>query len=139
MDYCALGSLRDALELAGRALKEKEIATVCASALEGLDYLHKNNIIHRDMKAANLLMDDSGGVKLGDFGVSQQLLSTISKSGTIVGTPHWMAPGLSPPNTSPFPPLSSLIYKQSVRILPDYPIVRLSSRHPTIAQQTSGR
>jgi len=92
MDYCALGSLRDALELAGRSLKEKEIATVCASALEGLDYLHKNNIIHRDMKAANLLMDDSGGVKLGDFGVSQQLLSTISKSGTIVGTPHWMAP-----------------------------------------------
>jgi hypothetical protein len=35
MDYCALGSLRDALELAGRPLKEKEIATVCASALEG--------------------------------------------------------------------------------------------------------
>ena len=36
MDYCALGSLRDALELAGRPLKEKEIATVCASALEGM-------------------------------------------------------------------------------------------------------
>lgn len=92
MDYCALGSIRDALELAGRSLKEKEIATVCASALEGLDYLHKNNIIHRDMKAANLLMDESGGVKLADFGVSQQIFSTIAKSGTIVGTPHWMAP-----------------------------------------------
>ena len=40
MDYCALGSLRDALELAGRPLKEKEIATVCASALEGISMWH---------------------------------------------------------------------------------------------------
>jgi serine/threonine protein kinase len=39
-------------------------------------------------------MDESGGVKLADFGVSQQLFSTIAKSGTIVGTPHWMAPGI---------------------------------------------
>lgn len=38
-------------------------------------------------------MDESGGVKLADFGVSQQIFSTIAKSGTIVGTPHWMAPG----------------------------------------------
>lgn len=39
-----------------------------------------------------MLLDESGGIKLGDFGVSQQLFSTIAKSGTIVGTPHWMAP-----------------------------------------------
>ncbi len=59
--------------------------------------------------AANLLMDENGGVKLADFGVSQQLFSTLSH-GTVVGTPHWMAPGTlyyrylflhsSPPNRS---------------------------------------
>jgi len=98
MDYCAWGSLRDALELCQRPLKEREIAAVCAAAVKGLVYLHGLKIIHRDVKAANLLLDENGVVKLADFGVSQQkLFSTLcgcdNKAGsTVVGTPHWMAP-----------------------------------------------
>jgi serine/threonine protein kinase len=96
MDYCAWGSVRDALEAAQRPLKEKEIAAVCAAAVKGLVYLHSMNIIHRDVKAANLLLDEQGTVKIADFGVSQQqLFSTLCKTGTggtVVGTPHWMAP-----------------------------------------------
>lgn len=48
MDYCALGSIRDVLELAGRSLKEKEIATVCASALEGIifNYYHNHYLFY---------------------------------------------------------------------------------------------
>jgi len=93
MDYCAWGSVRDALEAAQRPLKEREIAAVCAASVKGLAYLHSMNIIHRDVKAANLLLDGQGTVKIADFGVSQQqLFSTLCKGGTVVGTPHWMAP-----------------------------------------------
>eukprot|EP01113_Clastostelium_recurvatum_P039690 TRINITY_DN6082_c0_g1_i2.p1 TRINITY_DN6082_c0_g1~~TRINITY_DN6082_c0_g1_i2.p1 ORF type:complete len:470 (-),score=91.96 TRINITY_DN6082_c0_g1_i2:157-1566(-) len=101
MDYCALGSLRDVMECCGRTLKESEIAAVCAGALQGLVHLHNLNIVHRDVKAANVLLNDQGQVKLADFGVSQQLLATLrmpSKDhgewvgGSIAGTPLWMAP-----------------------------------------------
>jgi len=90
MDYCAMGSLRDILEVAQRTLEEQEIAYICSCALKGLAYLHDQDVIHRDVKGANLLITEHGGVKIGDFGVSTQLYSTLCS--TVVGTPHWMAP-----------------------------------------------
>jgi len=62
--------------------------------LYGLEYLHRNGIIHRDIKGANILVDNKGCIKLADFGASKQVekLATATAAKTMKGTPYWMAP-----------------------------------------------
>ena len=73
-------------------MSEYHIATVLESTLHGLDYLHGNKKIHRDVKAANILINEMGEVKLGDFGVSAELIHTYADQDTIIGSPFWMSP-----------------------------------------------
>lgn len=92
IEYCGGGSVMDILAILGPTLNEQQIASICASTLKGLVYLHNQKKIHRDIKAGNILMNENGDIKLADFGVSAQLANTISKRQTVIGTPYWMAP-----------------------------------------------
>uniref|UniRef100_A0A8D2Q6P3 non-specific serine/threonine protein kinase n=1 Tax=Varanus komodoensis TaxID=61221 RepID=A0A8D2Q6P3_VARKO len=87
MEYC-LGSASDLLEVHKKPLQEIEIAAITHGALQGLAYLHSHNLIHRDIKAGNILLTEPGQVKLADFGSA----SIASPANSFVGTPYWMAP-----------------------------------------------
>ncbi|KAI1287929.1 Traf2 and NCK-interacting protein kinase [Halotydeus destructor] len=93
MEYCGAGSVTDLVKSTkGQTLKEDWIAYICREILRGLNHLHQNKIIHRDIKGQNVLLTDNAEVKLVDFGVSAQLDRTIGRRNTFIGTPYWMAP-----------------------------------------------
>ncbi|KAH3673289.1 hypothetical protein WICMUC_003749 [Wickerhamomyces mucosus] len=98
MDYCAGGSLRTLLK-PGK-LEEKYIGVIVREVLTALQYIHKQNVIHRDIKAANVLITNEGKVQLCDFGVAAQLTSTSVRRNTMAGTPYWMAPEVIMEGTS---------------------------------------
>eukprot|EP00878_Enallax_costatus_P030375 GHUV01033068.1.p1 GENE.GHUV01033068.1~~GHUV01033068.1.p1 ORF type:complete len:305 (+),score=55.64 GHUV01033068.1:367-1281(+) len=92
MEHCGGGSVGDLLQAKGEGLDENQISYICAESLKGLAYLHSLGKVHRDIKCGNILLTETGAVKLADFGVAAQLTNTMTKRNTFIGTPHWMAP-----------------------------------------------
>jgi len=92
MEFCGAGSTSDLMHASEAPLDEQLITYICAETLKGLAYLHAIGKVHRDVKCGNILMTNSGEVKLADFGVAARLTATMSKRNTFIGTPHWMAP-----------------------------------------------
>jgi serine/threonine protein kinase len=93
MDFASGGSVRTLMKsLKGGILEERWIVVIVRETLIALSYLHKSNVIHRDIKTANILIESTGKVVLCDFGVSALLSSSHSKRTTFIGTPHYMAP-----------------------------------------------
>jgi len=90
-EYCEAGSLAD-LQKFHTTFSEKEISVILGAVLRALAVLHGRNRIHRDIKAANILINVKGQCKLADFGVSAQVNSTNGCRATVTGTPYWMAP-----------------------------------------------
>jgi serine/threonine-protein kinase 24/25/MST4 len=92
MEYCSVSAL-GIMRQSRQPLAEVEVAAVCAEALRGLDYLHSVcRLIHRDVKAGNILLTEAGNVKLADFGVAAQISGTLAKRSTVIGSPMWMSP-----------------------------------------------
>ncbi|KAJ1977874.1 hypothetical protein H4R35_002128 [Dimargaris xerosporica] len=92
-EYMAVGSLTDVLECyPEKRLTEPLMARVCQDVLLGLDYLHTNLRIHRDIRSDNLLINGQGRVKITDFGMAVQLTLETPTQVAVVGTPYWMSP-----------------------------------------------
>ncbi|XP_077102268.1 STE20-like kinase b [Siphateles boraxobius] len=92
IEFCAGGAVDAVMLELERPLTEPQIRVVCKQTLDALVYLHENKVIHRDLKAGNILLTLDGDVKLADFGVSAKNTKTVQRRDSFIGTPYWMAP-----------------------------------------------
>lgn len=89
LEFCSKGSLRQLYQHTNHGLPEGQIIGFVGQILQGLNYLHEQGVVHRDVKAANVLITEDEFIKLADFGVATKV---SSQHETVVGTPNWMAP-----------------------------------------------
>ncbi|XP_055004874.1 serine/threonine-protein kinase 10 isoform X2 [Boleophthalmus pectinirostris] len=92
IEFCPGGAVDATMLELDRGLTEPQIKVVCRQMLEALLYLHSMKIIHRDLKAGNILFMLDGDIKLADFGVSAKNNKTLQRRDSFIGTPYWMAP-----------------------------------------------
>ncbi|PVH72977.1 kinase-like protein [Cadophora sp. DSE1049] len=100
-EYCGGGSVATLMKpTAPGGLQEKWIIPIVREVAEAIKWVHDAGIIHRDIKCANILVTELGGVQLCDFGVAGTLETKLDKRSTFIGTLHWMAPELFNSNPS---------------------------------------
>lgn len=94
-EYCAGGSVSTLMKpTAPGGLQERWIIPILRETAEAIFWVHKQGVIHRDIKCANILVHEAGGVQLCDFGVAGIIETKVDKRSTFIGTLHWMAPEL---------------------------------------------
>ncbi|KAK0622023.1 kinase-like domain-containing protein, partial [Bombardia bombarda] len=98
-EYCAGGSVSTLMHPTG-SLAEKWIIPILREVAVAIFWVHKQGIIHRDIKCANVLITEDGGVQLCDFGVAGIVKTRFEKRSTITGTLQWMAPELFETNVT---------------------------------------
>ena len=91
LEYCCSGSTIDLMLSMNRTFSEVEVATIMEMVLQGLILIHSKNLIHRDIKGANILLSEDGYAKLADFGVGAQILNEKYRKSK-KGSPYWMSP-----------------------------------------------
>ncbi|TWU70600.1 hypothetical protein ED733_000358 [Metarhizium rileyi] len=92
-EYCAGGSVATLMRPTG-GLAEKWIIPILREVAEAIRWVHSQGVIHRDIKCANVLITETGGVQLCDFGVAGIIETKFDKRSTVTGTLQWMAPEL---------------------------------------------
>lgn len=93
-EYVPGGSVKTLMQGTGGKLDESYILVIAREVAKGLKAVHNSGIIHRDLKAANIMVHEEGRVQIIDFGVSGLMETKADKRGTIIGTFNWMAPEL---------------------------------------------
>ena len=106
IEYCEGGALDSIIEKIDHGLNEEQTKVVTCRTVAALNYLHSVGIVHRDLKAGNILLMPNGEVKLADFGVSALNQSLEQMRDTFIGTPYWMAPEVIMCETSKSDPYS---------------------------------
>jgi serine/threonine protein kinase len=90
LEYCTYGAVDHIITTLEHGLDEKQIRFIGYEVLEALDYLHTQQfVIHRDVKASNILLTQTGQVKLADFGVSAKNSYQDQKRNEYIGTVYW--------------------------------------------------
>lgn len=91
MEMVEGGSLKELLDR-GERLPLADTVRLMGEILAALGYAHGRGVVHRDVKPANVLLTAEGHAKLGDFGIARLENSAMTQLGTMMGTPHYMAP-----------------------------------------------
>ena len=101
LEYCKYGNIIDLIRKYNLKLSEKIISSIIKMLLNSIKFLHKNNIIHRDIKGNNILLNENGKIQLCDFGTSTMYVS--NRNLKKAGSSYWMSPEMCKGNEYNFP------------------------------------
>lgn len=90
MEYADGGTLAQLISKSSQ-LSEQQVLTLFLQCVAAIQYMHQNNILHRDLKTANVFLTKDNLIKVGDFGISK-VMSTKGQAQTVLGTPYYISP-----------------------------------------------
>ncbi|XP_021355161.1 uncharacterized protein LOC110451456 [Mizuhopecten yessoensis] len=92
IEYADGGTLAQFLAQQDKPLEEKTILTMFQQIVAAIRHIHEHNVLHRDLKTANIFLTKEGVVKVGDFGISKMMSSANKGANTVLGTPYYISP-----------------------------------------------